>query len=271
MSENTEDLTPEQEETAFLAGFNGVAHGEMPEPAVDADDLKAIATEPEPEPEPTPAAPAPGFAGFTEAEIKSLFAKVGEFDSLKDQLAKAHGKIGELNRTLLESRQAPQPTPAAPAEDLDAIEKDYPEFVQIAEKRARKAAAEAIAARGEAPDVQNMIQQATREVRTEMELRLMDVMQPGWKDVVNSNEFRAWEAVQPEQTRQTFASTESAAELSAILAGYRDWTAKAKSHVQRNKSRLEAAVMPDGVPSKSTPALSDEDAFIAGFRAVRGG
>lgn len=275
MDENN-DLTPSQEEAAFLAGFNGVSDGDPGIPH-DPDALKAIAEEPEGDEskkhEPTPeVAPAPVFAGFTEAEIKSLFAKVGEFDSLKEQLAKAHGKIGELNRTLQESHKS-QPTQGfspLPAEEMDDLEKDYPEFVQIAEKRARKAAADAIAAKGDVPDVQAIIQQATAEVRRDMEIRLMDVMAPDWKQTVQSDEFRAWEAVQPDPIRQMFASTESAAELTAIIKGYQDWASKAKSQTQRNRNRLESAVMPDGVPSKSIPSLSDEDAFMAGFRSVRG-
>lgn len=260
-----DDLTPEQEEAAFLAGFNGTKEQEEPPEKPPEPEKKEEAAPTQEE------APAPAFAGFTEAEIRSLFAKVGEFDAIKDQLAKAHGKIGELNRTLMESKQATTPTPSAPAvEPDDELETDYPEFAQIAEKRARKVLAEAMASKGETPDYQAMIQQATREVRTEMEIRLMDVMQPGWKDVVSSDDFKAWEAVQTDEVRRMFASTESAAELSAILGSYKDWTAKAKGHAQRNKNRLEAAVMPDGVPSKTTPALSDDDAFMAGFRAVRG-
>lgn len=266
MDENDE-LTPEQAEAAFLAGLN-----DTPDPQIkeeDRESLEAIAEKTKEE-EPTPEAPAQSFAGFTEAEIKSLFAKVGEFDSIKDQLAKAHGKIGELNRTIQESAKSAQQQPTSgfnpsPAEDEDDLGAAYPELAELAERRAKKVVADALAAKGDAPDVQAIVSQATAEIRREMELRLMDVMTPGWKDVVSSDDFKAWEAVQPDPVRQMFASTESAAELSAIVTGFKEWSARSKGQLNRNKNRLEAAVLPDGVPSKSTPAISDEDAFRLGL------
>ena len=264
-----------QAEDDFLSGFNDVRNSDepvSPEPKKEAKpESQSVAEESQEVKKQEPEQELPVIAGLTESEIKNLFARVSKLDELEAQVRKANGKIGELNGKLQEFSTKPQaqPTQSAPAakfddESLSQWANDYPELVAIAEKRALEIAEEKFKAI-QVPDPQAI----KSEIYRETQLELMDTLHEGWREKIASEDFNLWINAQPDNVRQVFQTTERAKDLSGILTGFENWKKNAVDRGAKNKQRLEAALTPDGAPSRGPKAPSDEDEFIAGFRSIR--
>ena len=270
-----QEVQIKQDEDDFLSGFNEVRSSDepvSPEPEKEAEpESQSVAEESQEAEKQEPEQELPVIAGLTESEIKNLFARVSKLDELEAQVRKANGKIGELNGKLQEFSTKPQaqPTQSAPAakfddESLSQWANDYPELVAIAEKRALEIAEEKFKAI-QVPDPQAI----KSEIYRETQLELMDTLHEGWREKIASEDFNLWINAQPENVRQVFQTTERAKDLSGILTGFESWKKNVSDRGAKNKQRLEAALTPDGAPSRGPKAPSDEDEFIAGFRSIR--
>ena len=264
-----------QAEDDFLSGFNDVRSSDepvSPEPKKEAEpESQSVAEESQEVEKQEPEQELPVIAGLTESEIKNLFARVSKLDELEAQVRKANGKIGELNGKLQEFSTKPQtqPTQSAPAakfddESLSQWANDYPELVAIAEKRALEIAEEKFKAI-QLPDPQAI----KSEIYRETQMELMDTLHEGWREKIASEDFNIWINAQPDNVRQVFQTTERAKDLSGVLTGFENWKKNVSDRGAKNKQRLEAALTPDGAPSRGPKAPSDEDEFIAGFRSIR--
>lgn len=273
MSDQDQQDQRQQDDAAFAAGFNEVRNGaddfgQSPEP-----EQKEPEAAKEPEQAPEPEAEQPVFAGLTESQIKSLLERSARVDAIEDQLRKAHGKIGELNGTLQELKshkgQPTQSAPAAPVDDeeLAAVVRDYPEFAKLAEDRARRIVAEAMA--GNTPQQGPSPDDLRAEAGRDMQMLMMDTLHDGWRDTVQSQDFALWIATQPQDIQQRYATTESAKELAGVIGAFTKSRETQTDARARNKQRLEAALTPSGTPAKVTHAPSADDEFAAGFYSIR--
>lgn len=268
------EQSAEQDNADFLSGFN----------AVRPDDAQALPEQKqEVAPEETPAqeeaakeeakaeADEPTFFGMSESQIKSLLERSAQVDEIKDQLRKAHGKIGELNSTVQNlSSQRQQPTQQAPATSLDEgemsqWEQDFPELAQLAEAKARKIATEMMSGQ-----VNSQSQSISRdEIVREANLAIMDANYDGWRDTINTQDFALWIATQPADVQEQFNNTVSAKVLGGVLSSFDNWKNKVADRGNKSKARLEQALIPSGNAAKVSHAPSAHDEFVAGFNAVR--
>lgn len=268
------EQSAEQDNADFLSGFN----------AVRPDDAQALPEQKqEVAPEETPAqeeaakeeakaeADEPTFFGMSESQIKSLLERSAQVDEIKDQLRKAHGKIGELNSTVQNlSSQRQQPTQQAPATSLDESEmsqweQDFPELAQLAEAKARKIATEMMS--GQANSQSQSI--SRDEIVREANLAIMDANYDGWRDTINTQDFALWIATQPADVQEQFNNTVSAKVLGGVLSSFDNWKNKVADRGNKSKARLEQALIPSGNAAKVSHAPSAHDEFVAGFNAVR--
>lgn len=273
--------TAEQEASAasaeFLAGFDAVRNSDeqhSPESA-PVEDAPAQEVEPESkqdapgdtgkgEPdEPNGESEEPMFFGMTESQVKSLLERSARVDEIENQLRKAHGKIGELNSHLQNLTQ--KPTQQAPAEaetgDLGEFESDFPEVVAIARKTVMDAIKGLPAQAGASQD--------PAEIEKAINIAVMDATHDGWRDTVSSQDFALWIATQPEDVQVTFNTTNSAKELGRIIKSFDGWKDQVKDRGNRNKQRLEQALIPSGNTARVAHAPTPHDEFLAGFNSVR--
>lgn len=268
------EQSAEQDNADFLSGFN----------AVRPDDAQALPEQkqeeaPEETPEQNEVAKAeakaevdePTFFGMSESQIKSLLERSAQVDEIKDQLRKAHGKIGELNSTVQNlSSQRQQPTQQAPATSLDEgemsqWEQDFPELAQLAEAKARKIATEMMSGQAN-----NQPQAISRdEIVREANLAIMDANYDGWRDTINTQDFALWISTQPADVQEQFNNTVSAKVLGGVLSSFDNWKNKVADRGNKSKARLEQALIPSGNAAKVSHAPSAHDEFVAGFNAVR--
>lgn len=277
--QETNQQTAEQDSADFLAGFDSVRNSDehrSPEPqAVEAETndvdpeaekdkspkgAQGEAEKPEGDPE------EPMFFGMSESQVKSLLERSARVDEIENQLRKAHGKIGELN-SHLQTLSQHKPTPQAPAEselgDLGQWESDFPEVVAIARKTVMDAI-KGLPAQAGAPQSVDPV-----EIDKAINMAVMDATHDGWRDTVGSQDFTLWIATQPEDVQETFNTTNSAKDLGRILKSFDGWKSQAKDRGNRNKQRLEQALIPSGNTARVSHAPTPEDEFLAGFNSVR--
>lgn len=268
------EQSAEQDNADFLSGFNAVRPDDaqaLPEQKQEVAPEETSAQEEAAKEEAKAEADEPTFFGMSESQIKSLLERSAQVDEIKDQLRKAHGKIGELNSTVQNlSSQRQQPTQQAPATSLDEgemsqWEQDFPELAQLAEAKARKIATEMMSGQ-----VNSQSQSISRdEIVREANLAIMDANYDGWRDTINTQDFALWIATQPADVQEQFNNTVSAKVLGGVLSSFDNWKNKVADRGNKSKARLEQALIPSGNAAKVSHAPSAHDEFVAGFNAVR--
>ena len=149
----------EQQASAMLAGFDAIRNPGQErfedDGQQDADGSENDSQDDQQASDDEQAAEEARFAGMTESEIRSLLERASKLGAIEDQLSKAHGKIGELNRTLQQlatNQQRPAPTASANPDDgadeadidTSEIEELFPDFNPAVERKARKIAQEVL-------------------------------------------------------------------------------------------------------------------------------
>lgn len=276
MNEDTETIDAEQEQADFGAGFSGV-EVKTDKPA-----------KPEPAETPRVEAPPEKFVQISEkdwAEVRAAAAKTASYDQ---QLSKAFGTIGNMQKMLNEQRakEAPQPAPTAarkveiPKDTFAAMERDFPELAQQT-RAALEAALSGIPVNGanDAQDpakLENLLQQYTAK----REVEALEDAYPDWRTIVGAvdaaketpdpdNAFRKWLAGKDEAYQTKVNGSESAAVIGRAIKTFQRETAAPKPTVpQRDTARadrLRAAVQPRGDNAGAPPSKTADDEFHAGF------
>ena len=146
--------------------------------------------------------------GLKRSELRRLLGNAADVETLKRQIDKAHGHIGELNRRFQQT-QAAAPRAAAAQElppDLQQFEADYPEVAQYV-----RALGITPQQRQEAPpaDVQQSAYVDAQPAQAgpdplAIEMVVMDRMHKGWREKLATQEFSMWLASQGDQVRQAW-------------------------------------------------------------------
>lgn len=294
----------QQEQDAFERSFAETSGMEPPAPAPAAPAAEAPAEPAAAEPaapaavEPPEQAPAPAgegaapaepaaeddpvvFDGFKRSEVQRLLASASEVESLKLQLRKAQGKIGELNGRL---QSPPAPPAAAPAPtpapeqlaQMQQFEQDYPDVAAYVRSLGIVPPSQPPAA--PPAEVQQSVATASAPAPAELdqaaiELAVMDRMHSGWREKVQSPDFNVWLAAQEEPTQKAFAEAGTADSLAAVLGQYDQWAtarAGAADKAARGQQRLKAAVTPSGNAPRPQAALTEQEAMEAAFKRTLG-
>lgn len=221
------------------------------------------------------------FEGFKRSELRRLLDSAAEVESVKRQLDKANGKIGELNRRVQQQAAAPAPT-AAPAPavapelppELQQIESDYPEVAAyvkhvLAAQQPRQVAPPTESRQPAAAGAEAAVQAGPDSMA--IELAVMDRMHKGWREKLASQDFNLWLASQQAETQQAFHAADTADGLAAVIGQYDKWSVArtaATDKAAKGQQRLRAATTPSGNAPRPQAAPTEQDAFVAGFKSV---
>jgi len=224
------------------------------------------------------------FGGLRESQVKTLLERAARVDAIEEQLRKAHGKIGELNGSMIELRQTRQ-QPAVKQQQNDnellddsffeSLVADYPELPATIEQKAQRMAQEILEQHGytQQPQEQQYQQTASAsadpyEIQKAIGIAVMDATHSGWRETVQSQDFQLWLATQPERARTAYENTVDPSELWGIINGFNSHSA-AIGKTTRNRQRLDAAIVPDARSGKVSHAMTEEEAMIAAFNSGR--
>lgn len=302
MDENviTTPDTPEDaaaEDAAFTAGFatdRGESTDEHVAPKADTGEEPVENVQPEPgvTPEPVvePATPAESpklFAGLTEDQIAAALARSGSMQTTVDKMA---GRIGQLMQQIEALRASPPTTQQAQKAldlKLEKLSGAFPELANLLREDLQGLGA------GSAPDelapsapagiTQEQFDAAlaTRLAAThaamkeEMEVKVLSVVHPDWNDIIKTNEFALWRdnVLGPERGKELMYSEDSAF-ISKRLSEFKAWRTAKDTPIpppapKVQNTRLTNAVLPKGDKTPAQGALTEEDAFVAGFNKGR--
>lgn len=241
---------PEAEaaDDAFQAGFDTARSG----------------GEPEPEPEPPKL-----IAGFTEDQVKELLNKAAEVDKLKERESKLFGTLGSLKQSIdaIKSQpQAPQGSAVKLNGALKRLSAEFPEMAAMLSEDLNEALQGSAGAGGyDNAALDSRLEQSSKA----MELKLLSMAHRGWEKDVQTPEFAQWKGTLAPDELQIVNDSWDAVSVSAVLDKFKEWKGAATQTKQVRQSRLEAAITPRGNKAP-TPSLSEDDAFIAGFKSARG-
>jgi hypothetical protein len=212
--------------------------------------------------------------GLKRSELRRLFESAAEVGTLKRQIDKAHGHIGELNRKFQQAAQAPVAKAQAQElpEDIKRFEEDFPEVAQY------------VRALGVTPqqpqtaspaDVQQTAYADAQPAQAgpdplAIELAVMDRMHKGWREKLSTQEFNLWLGAQGEQVRQDYEMAQTADAMSAVLGQYDQWASArsaAAEKVAKGQQRLQRAMTPSGNAPRPQEAPTELDAFRAALKS----
>lgn len=250
------ETTPQQEaspedEAAFEAGFTTVKTGEEPKP--------------EPEPDLTPAQIREAVA-----RINDLAKLAPEVERLRGQESKLFGTLGDLKSKFEKAAQPGQPVKLT-AEKFERLSKEYPELAEaIAEDLSKVQMPTGQSFTHD--EVERIVQERTNEVVEKAKTSLrVEIAHPDWEAVVGSDEFKDWAvSTQGPEKVEAFRLSWDHKLINGFLSDFKTWKAKATQDATKRETRVTRAITPRGVAAPAAPTLSDDAAFEAGFKSVRG-
>lgn len=215
--------------------------------------------------------------GLKRSELRRLLGNAADVETLKRQIDKAHGHIGELNRRL---QQTPAPAASrAPAAqelppELKQFEADYPEVAQYV----RALGITPQQRQEEAPpaDVQQPAQADVQPAQAgpdplDIELAVMDRMHKGWREKLATPDFSTWLASQGEQVRQEYDTAQTADAMASVLGKFDQWAnarTAAADKVVKGQQRLQRSMTPSGNAPRPQGAPTEMEAFEAALKAA---
>lgn len=274
-------VVQEDDEAAFNAGY-AEARGEEVPPQ---DEAKPEVTPPEEEEaEETPAkvepeaeAPPIVAAGLTDEQLTAMLAKLPELkDATDHQIRQIYGKFGELQKSINEIKNGGSGgTSVRLAEG--ALKRMSAEFPEMA-KMLTEDLSEAFQVQGgggfDPASLEPLIEQRLAGVQEasdrKMETKLLTLVHRDWKQAIASDEYKVWLQTLDAETQKTIGETWDGMYLADRITEFKDWYVKSKSTAEERSQRLESALIPQGTPVPGAQVLSDDDAFLAGYKSVAG-
>ena len=292
----------QQELAAFESSIAEAIGGEQPTTgaddalAVESHETEQVEESAQPEATEQPETPEPGEAepenkgdaktededpvlldGLKRSELRRLLGNAADVETLKRQIDKAHGHIGELNRRL---QQTPAPAATrAPAvqelsPELKQFEEDYPEVAQyvralgITPQQRQESAPPA--------DVQQTAQAGAHPAQAgydplAIEMAVMDRMHKGWREKLATPDFSTWLASQGEQVRQEYDTAQTADAMASVLGKFDQWASArtaAADKAAKGQQRLQRSMTPSGNAPRPQGAPTEMEAFEAALKAA---
>lgn len=281
MTTATEETKKPEEAAAsqksFDAGFEGTAPATTQTPPAD---------EPKPGTEVKAPEPKEEFVQVTKADFAKIMAAVDKTTSHDQQLSKAFGSMGNLQKTL-QKLQAETPSGAQVEltdEDFAELKADFPELAAHT-RTALERILKKVNLKGTGTPPATEKGTTTEPAPAKSEAQALEEMHPGWVAIVGkaddeANGFRKWLATQPQEYQTLINDTQSAAEIGRAIDRYKGYEEAAKTFAKpepktppkppaqgaARKDRIESAVQPRGAGAAPAPSQkTSQDHFDEGY------
>lgn len=270
MSDTIDDA---QELADFAGGFEGKTAEK-----VTAREKPAPAETPRAE-EPAP----PEYVQITKAEHAEMKAAAAKTASYDQQLAKAFGTIGNLQKVVNEIKdRTPRDLEVkVPDTAFAKMAKDFPELAELSREEFQAALAGLKAAGNAKPDPETI-----KNTMVELELEDLEDAYPNWKEIVGAvpkdekpnpdQPFRKWLATKDQAYQDRINGTNRSTVIQRAIRLFQDETkATAKPATPQQPrdnaraQRIAAAVQPKGDGAAAAASPSDDDQFEQGFKNAR--
>lgn len=272
--EGTDTVDTDAEDADFDSGFTN-APTATPEPVtLENDDAPAGAPTPEDTPAAEPAPPpAPEYVQITKDQFDTLMRQAGEVDNLKalpNQMDKAFGKIGNVERFLKEFQAGGNVEVSD--EDFAEMREQYPELAEFQMKGLKRVLSKIKGSGAAAPDaaaIEKIVSERLPELRQETINIALDAVLPAWDEEVKTDAFAKWLEQQPDDVKALELSPKprDAARLLSKFAQFKATppAPPAPPAVSRRAAAVAAAVTPRSSGAATPAAPTEDDEFNAGF------
>lgn len=226
----------------------------------------------------TPASQETPFS-LSKQDWEEVAAKAKSYDDLQERLTKTHdkafGKIGQLEQELkeLKALRAQQFEPVQITKDTFKNVTEYFSDEDFAEKLASDLAGIQFGGGTSSADLDS-IRQEIASFKQESEVKILTVLHPDWKDVVNKPEFDTWQQSLSPEGKAELAALQSdkwdGLQAAKAITGFKSWEKRKADAEAKKQERLAQAVPLKGAgQSARTSTLDSEDAFNAGLANVQ--
>ena len=275
--DNTPNELPEgttaEAEAAFEVGFSGIREEpEMPEetPAITPSTDSAVNPGKQLEETETNQEAIPGI-GLTNEQLRTSLSKVNKLDGMSKQIDRLFGTLGDLQQKL-NQQSTTKPEKESTAQAFKRVQEEYPELSALLVEDMKDAMASATPV-----DIDGVVNQRLAEKMGEMreafEIKFLTREHKDWQEQVSSPDFDLWMQTLPEEKREEILSSPDSAVVIDAVSSLKDWKAaivKRGDTTQRNKKRLEDALVPEGTGRAMPVSQSEQQAFESSFQAIRG-
>ena len=265
----------QHDENAFAAGF-ATARGEEPPPVAEPAPVATAEVVAEIVPE----APKAVLAGLTEDQIRVLLAKAGEVDSVREsseqRIRQVFGKLGEVNSLVQKLQESRGSGVKLTSDSLKRMRDEFPAMAELLAEDLNEALAN-VGGPAVVDDaaieriVTARLAAKEDEINRRLEKRWLSQKHDDWEAVVKTPEFALWAGnVLDKETATKLQDSWDANFVASQITSFKEWRAKTTKNQESRQKRLEAAVSPQGTRPPEQTSISDDDAFLAGYNAVRG-
>jgi len=198
---------------------------------------------------------------LSKQDWEEVAAKAKSYDDLQERLTKTHdkafGKIGQLEQELkeLKALRAQQFEPVQITKDTFKNVTEYFSDEDFAEKLASDLAGIQFGGGTSSADLDS-IRQEIASFKQESEVKILTVLHPDWKDVVNKPEFDTWQQSLSPEGKAELAALQSdkwdGLQAAKAITGFKSWE-KRKADAEAKKQeafRLDPSLRPPGRPKK---------------------
>jgi chromosome segregation ATPase len=233
--------------------------GEPAATAPEAAQAPELKSEPEPaKAEPAEEAPVDEWAGASPAlrkTVEALQEKVGIVDSLQFRLKQAEQRLGAATSELSELKKKPEAVKEAPpaSEKWQKFNADYTEISEPIEERIAAIRAEVLD-RVPTIDEKGLAETIAETVKMEIAAERLEEIHPGWKERIETPEFKGWRKTAPEFQQQ--ATTFTAAKR--MLDAFTDFKKTQKSPADIEAARLKRLEQAQTTEGRKLPAVKSE-------------
>lgn len=243
---------------------------------------------PDPAATPRAAEPAPPkYVQITEQEVAEFRAAAAKTASYDQQLSKAFGTIGNLQK-LVNGLQSQTPRGARveiPKDAFKAMERDFPELAKQTRDALEAALAGVSGTGGAAVDDDEKFEARVASWSSKRELKTLAEDFPEWRTIVGAvdatqqqpdpnNPFRKWLAGKDVAYQTRINASESAEVIGGAIRLFQTETKATPKpggtptpREAARAERIRGAVQPRGDNAGAAPAKSDDDEFEAGYNA----
>lgn len=219
----------------------------------------------------------PVLAGLTETQIKTLFGRLGAVDELQQSMGQlrdqAFGKIGEINRNI-QSMQSRGAAGSIDPKKLGRVAEEYGQ--EFAEALAADLNQSLSPGQGMSQEqVLQVAGQLFKKEKAQLERRYsMNLLKMAHRDfdtVMKSADWGVWLQSQEAKERAEILKSEDPLFAADKITEFKQWRDQQSKQKESNVSVLErSAERRTKKPAPVAATVSDDDAFLEGFKAVRG-
>jgi hypothetical protein len=213
--------------------------------------------------------------GVTAEELTAMLAKLPGLEETNNmstaEIRKLHGKIGEINRSLIELQKSNQGN-SAPVKlagvTLKRLHEEYPELAELLAQDLNESGTAGEEAAQPSVNFDEKVAQVKEDLTKEMQTNLLRIQHRDFLTVIQSPDFSVWKQTLPAEDQAELDNSWDAMYLGEKITAFKDWHAQKQTGANQRKERLSRAITPRGnaAPLKPLP-MTEEDGFNAALKS----